>query len=231
VIRSSLLSGLPRSSAWAVISAFLIFASATLQSAGVPGAQGVQSSSSAKDSKGAGKQADNSKAANQKSDIADDPTIYRVGPEDQLQISVWHEPELSGTPVVRPDGKINLPLLGEIYVVGQTPEELQAMLTIRMKEFVKDPQVAVIPQQIRSRKVSLVGQVIRQGTYQINGKTTVMQLIAEGGGLAQFARPKSIYILREKDGQEIKIPVNYKNAIKGQGQNPLVFPGDTVVVP
>jgi polysaccharide export outer membrane protein len=231
VIWTSLSSGLPRSWAWAVASAVLIFAVGTLVSADVQGPQGAQSSSPAKDSKSAGKEAADAKAAGQKSAAADDPTIYRVGPEDQLQISVWHEPELSGAPVVRPDGKINLPLLGEIYVVGQTPEELQAMLTIRLKEFVNDPQVAVIPQQIRSRKVSLVGQVIRQGTYQINGKTTVVQLIAEGGGLAQFARPKSIYILRKKDGQETKIPVNYKDAIKGRGENPLVFPGDTVVVP
>jgi polysaccharide biosynthesis/export protein len=161
----------------------------------------------------------------------DDPTIYRIGPEDQLQISVWHEPELSGTPVVRPDGKITLPLIGDVYVVGQTPDALQALLTKNFKEFVNDPQVTVIPQQIRSRKVSLVGQVVRQGTYPLNGRVTVVQLIAEGGGLGQFAKAKGIYILRKKNDQEIKIPVNYKDAVKGRGDNPILFPGDMVVVP
>jgi polysaccharide export outer membrane protein len=165
-------------------------------------------------------------------DAADeDPGIYRIGPEDQLQISVWHEPELGGAPVVRPDGKITLPLIGDVYVIGQTPDELQVLLTKDFKQFVNDPQVTVIPQQIRSRKVSLVGQVVRQGTYPLNGRVTVVQLIAEGGGLGQFARAKSIYILRKKKGQEIKIAVNYKEAVKGRGDNPILFPGDMVVVP
>jgi polysaccharide export outer membrane protein len=165
-------------------------------------------------------------------DAADeDPGIYRIGAEDQLQISVWHEPELGGSPVVRPDGKITLPLIGDVYVIGQTPDALQILLTKDFKQFVNDPQVTVIPQQIRSRKVSLVGQVVRQGTYPLNGRVTVVQLIAEGGGLGQFAKAKSIYILRKKKGQEIKIAVNYKEAVKGRGDNPVLFPGDMVVVP
>ncbi len=162
-----------------------------------------------------------------------DKNTYRIGIEDELQISVWREPEISLPVAVRPDGMITLPLLNDIRVVGLTTLELQALLTEKLKAFVTEPQVTVIPRVIRSRKVYLVGEAGRQGAYSLNGNMTVLQLIAEAGGLGPFAKAGSIYILRTVNGQQIRIPFNYKRAIRGEGSQHAVFllPGDTVVVP
>ncbi len=159
------------------------------------------------------------------------PTDYRIGPEDELMISVWHEPELSQAVVVRPDGLITLPLLNELKVLGLTTDELQALLTEKLKTLVNDPQVTVIVKAVHSRNVFVVGNVAKQGVYPLGGKKTVLELIAEAGGLGPFAKTRSIYILRKIDGKEIRIPFNYKKALAGKSDNPELFPGDMVVVP
>jgi polysaccharide biosynthesis/export protein len=161
--------------------------------------------------------------------------VYRIGVEDELQISVWREPELSLPVVVRPDGMITLPLLNDLSVVGQTTDELRAMLTEKLKAFVNDPQVTITVRQIRSRKVFLVGQVSRQGAYQLNGRKTILELLTEAGGLGLFAKSRSIYVLRMVNGKEQKIPFNYKRVVSGHGNEGkddiLLLPGDIVVVP
>ncbi len=161
--------------------------------------------------------------------------VYRIGVEDELQISVWREPELSLPVVVRPDGMITLPLLNDLSVVGQTTDELRAMLTEKLKAFVNDPQVTITVRQIRSRKVFLVGQVSRQGAYQLNGRKTILELLTEAGGLGVFAKSRSIYVLRTVNGKEQKIPFNYKKMVSGRGNEVrddiLLVPGDIVVVP
>ncbi len=159
------------------------------------------------------------------------PTDYRVGPEDELMISVWHEPELSQLVVVRPDGMITLPLLNELKVGGLTTEEMQALLTEKLKTLVNDPQVTVIVKAVHSRKVFLVGNVAKQGVYPLGGGKTVLELIAEAGGLGPFAKSRSIYVLRKENGKEIRLPFNYKKALSGKGSNPELMPGDMVVVP
>jgi polysaccharide biosynthesis/export protein len=159
------------------------------------------------------------------------PSDYRVGVDDELTISVWHEAEFSQAVVVRPDGMITLPLVNDIKVVGLTTEEMQTLLTEKLKSVVNDPQVTVIVKAIHSRKVFLVGSVAKQGTYILSGKKTVLELIAEAGGLGVFAKTGSIYILRKVDGKEIRIPFNYKKAVSGKGTNPELLPGDMVVVP
>ncbi len=164
--------------------------------------------------------------------VADfDKDTYRIGVDDQLQISVWHEPELATTAQVRPDGKITLPLLNDISVMGLKTDELQLLLIEKLKPFLNEPQVTVTVQQIRSRKVSVFGQVGHQGNFPLNGKETVLEVLAQAGGLAPFAKTKAIYILRTVNGERVRIPFRYKDAITGRGDNPVLLPGDMVVVP
>ncbi len=135
--------------------------------------------------------------------------------------------------MVRPDEMITLPLLNDVKVVGLTPKEVQFLLIEKLKPFVNAPEVAVIVRQIRSRKVYIVGEAARQGAFPLNGKKTVLEMIAEAGGLGQFAKAESIYILRNAGGKQMCIPFNYKKAISGQNSkgNIVLLPGDVIVVP
>lgn len=161
------------------------------------------------------------------------PRSYVIGVEDELQISVWRERELSIQVVVRPDGMISVPLLNDIEVNGLTPMELQALLSEKLKDFVTEPQVTVIVRRIRSRKVYLVGAVVQQGAVLLNGEKTVLQLLAEAGGFGPFAKTDSIYVLRNHGGRRLRIPFNYKKVVKGQdrAKDITLLPGDVVIVP
>ncbi len=158
---------------------------------------------------------------------------YRIGVEDELQISVWREPELSMPVQVRPDGMITLPLINDLAVVGLTTRELQASLSEKLKPFVNEPQVTVIVRNIRSRKVYLMGQVARPGPYPLNGRKTVLQLITEAGGPSPFAKTGSIYIIRTVNGQQVRIGFNYKKALSAKPDAGDIFlvPDDRVVIP
>ena len=156
---------------------------------------------------------------------------YIIGVEDELQVSVWREPELSTTVVVRPDGIITLPLINDVKAVGLKTEELQNVLVDKLKNFVNEPQVTVIVRSIHSRKVYLVGEVGHQGTYALNGDMTALELLAAAGGVGPFAKADAIYILREQNGKKIRIPFHYKKAVAGKSENVTLQPGDVVVVP
>lgn len=156
---------------------------------------------------------------------------YIIGVEDELQISVWREQELSTVVVVRPDGMITLPLVNDVKAVGLKTEELQNVLMDKLKNFVNEPQVTVIVRAIRSRKVYLVGEVGHQGTYVLNGDMTALELLAAAGGVGPFAKSDSIYILREQNGKKIRIPFHYKKTVAGKSENVTLQPGDVVVVP
>lgn len=158
---------------------------------------------------------------------------YHVGVEDELQISVWREPEISSQVVVRPDGCISLPLLNDVQVVGLTTKELQDVITQKLRGILTEPQVTVIVRQIRSRKVYLIGQVNKPGSYVLNGNKTVLQLLAEAGGVGQFAKTKSMYVVRKSEGREVRLPFNYKRALTGKDSKSdiALFPGDMIVVP
>lgn len=161
-----------------------------------------------------------------------DPDAYRIGLADQLMISVWKEPELSMTVVVRPDGMITLPLVNDVHVVGLKPVELQQILIDKLKPFLTEPQVTVIVQGIKSRKVYLVGNVSKQGSYPLDGGETVMQLLAASGGVGPFAKADSIYILRTENNKQVRIPFQYKKALKGKTKEDILLqPGDVIVVP
>lgn len=166
-------------------------------------------------------------------DIHPIPNDYVIGEEDVLTITIWKEHDLSGTMVVRPDGKITVPLVGEVNIVGMKPIQLQALLEDKLKPFVTVPQVSISVNQINSRKIYLIGQVVREGTFPINTSMTVLQVLSAAGGLRDFAKRKKIYILRKQGDEEIRFPFDYDAAIHGRNreQNILVQPGDTIVVP
>jgi len=159
------------------------------------------------------------------------PAGYRVGVDDELMISVWHEQEFSQSVVVRPDGMITLPLLNDIKVVGLSTEELRALITEKLKTVVNDPQVTIIVKAIKSLRVFLVGAVGRQGMFSMTPGLTVLELITEGGGLGPFAKSGSIYVLRTVDGKQVRINYNYKKVVEGKAEDTVLQSGDKVVVP
>jgi polysaccharide export outer membrane protein len=158
---------------------------------------------------------------------------YRIGEQDLLTVTVWREPELSGTVMVRPDGDITLPLINDVHASGLTPDELKTVLTEKLKGFLNLPQVTVAVREINSRKVFVIGQVGHEGSYRINSTSTVLQVIAEAGGLREFANRKGIYVLRKENGLQTRLKFNYDKVIKGKDprENILLRPGDTIVVP
>lgn len=157
---------------------------------------------------------------------------YLIGPEDTLHISVWKEPELSATLPVRADGKISVPLLNDVPAAGLTPMQLAAALTEKLKKYVNDPRVTVVVAQMNSQKFFVTGEVQHTGTMTLVPNMTVLQALANAG-LTPFAHEKKIYVLRSVNGVQQKLPVNYKQLMKGKSmtQNVLLKPGDTIVVP
>lgn len=159
---------------------------------------------------------------------------YIIGNDDHLTIDVWKETELTKSVPVRSDGKISLPLIGEIQASGRTPLQLENDIANRLKSFITAPEVTVIVEQINSKKYNMVGYVNRPGSFPLTLSTTIMDAIAAAGGLRDFAKEKSIYILRRNpDGTQTRINFNYKDFIKGKNvdQNLKVQPDDTIVVP
>jgi len=159
---------------------------------------------------------------------------YLIGSDDVLNISVWKEPDISRTVPVRPDGKISLPLLGEIQASGMNPRTLQERITEGLRAYVSNPDVTVIVQEVKSLKFNIVGEIAKPGSYPLSEPTTVLDAIAVGGGLKDFAKGTRIYILRANaDGSHSKLPFDYKNVIKGKKltDNVGLHPGDTIVIP
>ena len=159
---------------------------------------------------------------------------FVIGNDDVLAISVWKEPDISRSIPVRSDGKISLPLVGEVQAAGQTPLKLEQDIAARLKNYIGEPEVTVIIQQINSQKFNILGFVNRPGSYVINNSATVLDAIAIAGGFRDFAKQKSIYVLRQNaDGTQARFAFNYKEVIKGQNpsQNIKLQPRDTIVVP
>jgi len=159
---------------------------------------------------------------------------YVIGADDVLAISVWKEPDLSRTLPVRPDGKITLPLLGDVQAAGKTPRKLQQELHDSLASFVAVPEVAVIVQEVKSQKFSIIGQVAKPGSYPISESMTVLDAIAQAGGVGIYAKSNSIYVLRMRpDGSSVQLPFHYKQVLKGANlsQNVKLQPRDTIVVP
>ncbi len=169
-----------------------------------------------------------------RADAPADRKSYVIGRDDVLAISVWKEPDLTRSVPVRSDGKISLPLVGEIEAAGHTPAALEIELTQRLRAYMQDPEVAVIVEQMNSKKFNILGEVTKPGSYSLTGVSTVMDAIAIAGGFRDFAKRKDVYVLRQNpDGSQSKLPFNYKDFIKGKNpaQNIKLQPHDTVIVP
>jgi polysaccharide export outer membrane protein len=161
-------------------------------------------------------------------------STFVIGNDDVLAINVWKEPDVSRSVPVRSDGKISLPLVGEVQAAGQTPLKLEQEIAARLKNYVSEPEVTVIVQQINSQKFNILGQVTRPGSYPIASAATVLDAIAVAGGFRDFAKQKSIYILRQNaDGTQARLAFNYKEVVKGKNpaQNIKLQPRDSIVVP
>lgn len=159
---------------------------------------------------------------------------YVIGESDVLEIDVWKEKEISRTIPVRPDGKISLPLVGEIEAAGLTPMQLQDDLTQRLKAYIENPEVTVIVSNPLSHQFNVVGEVMRPGSYPLSEAMTVLDAVAQAGGFKDFAKETKIYVLRPMPGGiRVRIPFNYKQVIKGRDlqENVSLKPGDTIVVP
>ncbi|HSL22768.1 MAG TPA: polysaccharide biosynthesis/export family protein [Vicinamibacterales bacterium] len=161
------------------------------------------------------------------------PADYVIGAEDVLSIVFWRDKDLSGDVVVRPDGKISLPLLNDVQAAGLTPEQLRAALVTAAGEFIEDPNAAVIVKEIKSRRFFVTGQVAKPGPYPLAGPTTVLQAIAIAGGLLEYADAENISIMRVENGRTVSLRFNYKDVIRRKKiqQNVELKPGDTIVIP
>lgn len=158
---------------------------------------------------------------------------YKIGPQDMLQIDVWKEPEITRLVPVRPDGKISLPLLNDVQAAGLTPMELANVISDGLKKYINNPQVTVSVSTINSRRVYVTGEVTKPGAFPLLPNMTVLQALTSAGGFTQFAKIKSIYVLRTDGAKQTKIPFNYKAVVGGKKpeDNIELQPGDTVVVP
>jgi polysaccharide biosynthesis/export protein len=158
---------------------------------------------------------------------------FVIGNDDVLAINVWKEPDFSSPSTqVRSDGKISLPLVGEVPAAGLTPLQLEEDLAAKLRNYITKPQVTVIVEQINSKKFNILGQVVKPGSYSLALAPTIVDAIAIAGGPRDFAKQKSIYILRENlGGTQTRIMFNYKDFLKGKNQNVKLEPRDTVVVP
>lgn len=157
---------------------------------------------------------------------------YRIGAEDVLHVSVWENKELSLDAVVRPDGKISLPLVQDVQAEGLTAGELADVIHQKLLQFVKDPQVSVIVLQVNAAKIYVLGSVARPGPFPLRGDMSVLQALSLAGGFTTFASPKNIRLVRGLGTKQEVRKINYYRLLdeKAEG-NFLLKPGDTIVVP
>lgn len=158
---------------------------------------------------------------------------YLIGPGDVLQLFVWKEPELTRDFTVRLDGKITVPLLGDLEAAGKMPSKLAGEISVRLAKYLQAPQVTLAVSQPKSSRFYVMGQVVKPGDYGLDGQVTVAQALAMAGGLKDFAKASNIVIIRKVGSGQTFIRVNYKKLEAGEdlSQNVVIKPGDTVLVP
>jgi polysaccharide export outer membrane protein len=161
------------------------------------------------------------------------PSDYVIGPADVLSIAFRNEKDMTGDYIVRPDGKITLPLVGDIDAIGVTPEALTDKVVKASDKFFVNPTVSVGVKVINSRKVSITGYVEKPGQYDILGPMDVLQLMSLAGGLREYTSGKNIIIIRGDGANQTSFKFNYKDILEGKNlkQNIPLKPGDRVVVP
>lgn len=158
---------------------------------------------------------------------------YMIGPEDALDIAVWKNPDLSRTVSVRPDGMISLPLLNDIQAAGLTPLELRDVLVGKLKEYMPAPEVSVVVTDVKSFKVSVIGEVGQPGRLELRSRTTVLDALASSGGFKEFAKRDRVVVLRPSGNSMKRIPFDYDKVTDegGEAGNFFLQPGDIIVVP
>lgn len=162
------------------------------------------------------------------------PDDYQIGAGDELQISVWKEPDASvPSVVVRPDGRITMPMLKDFSVIGLTPTQAEKVITEQLNRFITAADVTVIVKAINSKKIYVVGGVKKEGPIPYTYRMTILQALSEAGGLTDYAKKKKIYVLRHENGRDFQFPFDYDAALKGLRMelNRTLIPGDTLVVP
>jgi polysaccharide export outer membrane protein len=161
--------------------------------------------------------------------VSVDPKTFNLGPEDVVFIRVWREPDLSGQLVVRPDGKITMPLIGEVEASGLGPEALATRISDALSKFINNPQVLVQVMAVRSKRYLIDGEIYRPGAYPLAVPTTVFEAITLAGGFRDFANKKNITIIRGKE----RLKFNYNDVVKGKNpnQNVQLQNGDKIIVP
>jgi len=164
--------------------------------------------------------------------LTDLPKDYVIGVDDLLGIIFWREKEMSAEVLVRPDGKISLPLIGDLPAAGMTPEQLADAVEKAGTKYVKDAGATVMVREIRSRKVYVIGEVTKPGTFSLGSEMRVMQIIAEAGGFLEHSNKGNVVIVRNENGQEHRYKFNYNEVVRGRNvqQNILLLPGDTILV-
>ena len=166
-----------------------------------------------------------------------DSNAYIIGADDVLTLVFWRDEQLSGDVLVRPDGKISVPLLDDVHAAGLTPKQLGEHLAVEARRFVTSATVTVVVKEIHSRKVYITGLVAKPGQYPLTSSMTALQLIATAGGLLDFAKTKDIRVVRLEHGRAVDLRFDYEAATRNplkasqQSSNIELKPGDTVVVP
>lgn len=157
---------------------------------------------------------------------------YRIGKEDVLEVVVFREPELSRVVPVRPDGKISLPLAGEMDAAGKTAAELQRGIASVLAAYVRDPAVSVLVREINASRVYVLGEVVRPGGFPLRGPMTVVQAIAIAGGRTPYAGDRVVWLREKPDGQKDKATLSFRDLVRGEekGEHWLAS-GDVLYVP
>lgn len=158
---------------------------------------------------------------------------YLLGAEDLLEVLVWKNESLSRTTFIRPDGKISLPLIGDLQAAGLTSAQLRDSIKERLREYKETPEVSIIVREINSFSVFVMGEVARPGKLQLRSETTLLQALSLAGGFTKFADVNNILLLRRENGRETRLQINYKKIVAGKvpGGDVLLQRGDTIVVP
>ncbi len=160
--------------------------------------------------------------------------IYRIGPEDELEILVWKNPNLSRKVTVRPDGMISLPLIGDVPASGYTTSQLRDIIAVKLQKYQQSVDVTVMVTAINSYKVFIFGEVAKPGMYKLHRKTSLIQAIALAGGFSQFASRNNIILVREEGTGSKRITVRFDDIVyknKYADKNLILKPGDTIFVP
>lgn len=158
---------------------------------------------------------------------------YLIGLGDILEVSVWKNPELAVRVPVRPDGRISLPLVGEVEVAGLSPSAVRDLLSVKYQDFITGPGVSVVVAEINSRKIFIMGEVASSGVYDIVQPTRLMQALAMAGGVTNFAKKDHVVLLRDVGGEQQRTVVSIKEIESGKNLdgNIRLWPGDTIIVP